>query len=406
MASTKFYLDSRNIKPGNPCQLKIVIYSGGKSTYIQAGVKLLPHQWDETSSRVVKHPNKVALNALLGQRMNEINQLIYDFTLTHPNPSVKELREMIEGHAAAATAPKEEPRNVFLPYMEKFMKRYHGRTLDLYKCTKKKVVAFMESEGHTNMTFEQMNKDWLFAFDSWLAVNAPSQNSRNIHFRNIRAIFNDAIDEEVITCYPFRKFKIKPVRTKKRSFKVEVLRKIFNAELDGFERKYRDMFMLIFCLCGINVIDLCHLKSIEDGRIEFERAKTGRHYSIKVEPEAMALIQKYKGKDWLLNPLDTNANYRSYYMRLCNGLKVVKENLNKEDDGLVIENLTSYWARHSWATIAAKLDIPKETIAAALGHGGNTVTDIYIDFDQEKVDDANRKVLDWVFQGKDYRKAI
>ena len=63
-------------------------------------------------------------------------------------------------------------------------------------------------------------------------------------------------------------------------------------------------------------------------------------------------------------------------------------------------NLTTYWARHTWATIAASLDIPKETIAAALGHGGNTVTDIYIDFDQRKVDEANRKVIDWVLYGE------
>ena len=62
--------------------------------------------------------------------------------------------------------------------------------------------------------------------------------------------------------------------------------------------------------------------------------------------------------------------------------------------------ISSYWSRHTWATIAASLDIPKETIAAALGHGGNTVTDIYIDFDQRKVDEANRKVIDYVFLTK------
>lgn len=52
------------------------------------------------------------------------------------------------------------------------------------------------------------------------------------------------------------------------------------------------------------------------------------------------------------------------------------------------------------STVAASLDIPRDTIAAALGHGGNTVTDIYIDFDQRKVDEANRQVLDWVLYGK------
>ena len=61
--------------------------------------------------------------------------------------------------------------------------------------------------------------------------------------------------------------------------------------------------------------------------------------------------------------------------------------------------LSTYWARHSWATIAASLDVPKETIAAALGHAQNSVTDIYIAFDQSKVDAANRRVIDFVMGG-------
>lgn len=61
-------------------------------------------------------------------------------------------------------------------------------------------------------------------------------------------------------------------------------------------------------------------------------------------------------------------------------------------------DLSQYWCRHTWATMAAELDIPKETIAAGLGHGGNTVTDIYIRFDQKKVDDANRRIIDYLLQ--------
>ena len=63
--------------------------------------------------------------------------------------------------------------------------------------------------------------------------------------------------------------------------------------------------------------------------------------------------------------------------------------------------LSTYWARHTWATIAAELDIPKETIAAALGHGlGNTTTAIYINFNTKKVDEANRRVIDYVLYGR------
>lgn len=76
---------------------------------------------------------------------------------------------------------------------------------------------------------------------------------------------------------------------------------------------------------------------------------------------------------------------------------------NKKRYHALFPNITSYWARHTWATIAASLDIPKETIAAALGHGGNTTTDIYIDFDRRKVDEANRKVIDFLNQEVDER---
>lgn len=64
-------------------------------------------------------------------------------------------------------------------------------------------------------------------------------------------------------------------------------------------------------------------------------------------------------------------------------------------------DITAYWARHSWATIASSIDIPDRVIAEALGHEyGNRITNIYIRFDIKKVDIANRKVLDWVLYGK------
>lgn len=181
---------------------------------------------------------------------------------------------------------------------------------------------------------------------------------------------------------------------------VAELRKIATAELPEWQVPYRDMWLLSFCLMGINVVDLCSLREIDGaGRVQYIRAKTHKAYSIKVEPEALSLIEKHRGRNYLLYMLDSHKGYRAWYCQLCRGLKAIRESLNKIDDGVKVHHLTSYWARHTWATIAASLDIPKETIAAALGHGGNSVTDIYIDFDKSKVDEANRRVLDWVFGG-------
>lgn len=161
------------------------------------------------------------------------------------------------------------------------------------------------------------------------------------------------------------------------------------------------MFKLIFYLIGINMVDLAHLRGItSEGRVEFNRSKTKRHYSIKVEPEALAIIDKYRGRDYLLSILDRYKSHEDYRKRMNKSLQrlggTTKGKQGAKTFRPLFPELTTYWARHTWATIAAGLDIPKETIAAALGHGGNTVTDIYIDFDRRKVDEANRRVIDYV----------
>lgn len=239
------------------------------------------------------------------------------------------------------------------------------------------------------------------------SLQTGNYDSINIHLRNIRAVFNDAIDDEITTFYPFRRFKIRPVATAKRSMSVEDLRTLFNFPVEDHQVKYLDIFKLIFYLIGINIIDLCNLKEIRDERIEYYRSKTNRLYSLKVEPEAMEIINKYKGENYLLDIMDRYSNHKDYLKRLNQNMRLVGpvtfEEVNIKGIKRIIKvhhpffpKITTYWLRHTWATIAAYLEIPKETIAAALGHGGNTVTDIYINFDQKKIDDANRKVLDFV----------
>ncbi len=254
-------------------------------------------------------------------------------------------------------------------------------------------------------TFEDINLQWLMNFEAFCAQTA-NKNARNIHLRNIRAVFNNAIDFEITTAYPFRRFKIRPEATRKRALTLDALRALFDFPVEPYIEYYRDMFKLMFMLIGINTVDLYGLKSITyDGRIEYRRAKTHKLYSVKVEPEALELINKYKGLKGLLNVADRWSDSRNF-RRQCNmALQRIGEVERRGLGGKkylkpIFPELTTYWARHTWATIAASLDIPKDTIAQALGHGNNTVTDIYIDFDRDKIDEANRRVLDWVLYGK------
>lgn len=288
-------------------------------------------------------------------------------------------------------------------------------TKGVYKHTLDKIRAY--DSAVDKKTFEEIDLKWLTDFENFCARTA-SKNARNIHLRNIRAVFNNAIDYEITTTYPFRRFKIRPEATRKRSLSVEELRKVFDYPVEPYAEIYRDMFKLIFLLIGINSADLWALKSItRDGRIEYKRAKTRRLYSIKVEPEAMEIINKYRGVKGLLCIADRWSDSRNFRHQCNKALQLIGAERNKggrvkggapkkadktnRPKGLWPE-LTTYWARHSWASIAYNdLQIPKDIIAQALGHSGSeTVTDIYLDKDPKLVDEANRRVLDWVLYGK------
>ena len=399
MAKLKIFLDARHVSvKTSEAALKVAVSHLSKTAYIPLEISLKPSQWDAKGCKVTQHPKRKSLNDAISAKLLEYKVVLSEVADKYDldTLSANELRDLLVEWKNSDKIRIDD--NCVMSVFGRFIEHKTGRTKILYECTEKKIRSFLGKEAD-RLRFEQVNVEWLHRFNDYLAQTAPSANSRSIHMRNFRAIFNYAIDNEITTNYPFRRFKIKGEPTRKRNFDVETLRAIFNADvLDPWMVRYRDLFKLTFMLIGINFVDLCNLKDVRNGRIEYVRAKTHKLYSIKLEPEIEAIIAKYRGDIHLLNYMDTYKDYRSFYMNTCTGLKAIRERL-AEKNIVNIDTLTTYWARHSWATIAASLDIPKETIAAALGHSSHTVTDIYIEFDYRKVDEANRRVLNWVLYG-------
>lgn len=397
MVTTKIYYDKRAIKKDGTAPLKVAITKNGSTAYISLNIALTEREWDPIKRCIVNHPKRQFFNTYVGKRKLEIDELVLSMDAKRElSGSVTEIKNKI---LALLNPTEERPNNLFCDWLQKFAGNKSGRTREIYLATFERIKVFTP-KGYDRLTFEQMNLEWLTEFDVFLAKTSPARNARNIHFRNIRAVFNYAIDNDITSAYPFRKFKMRYEETRKRSMSVEALRKIISTPLEEHLEKYRDFFLLSFYLIGANVIDICNAEEVQDGYLIYRRAKTHKLYTIKVEPEAAALIEKYAGEKQLLNYLDNHKSYRTFYNCVVRGLKGVKDALNAIDDGIHFKELTTYWARHTWATIAAELDIPNATIAAALGHSyGNATSAIYIDKDRRKVDVANRKVIDYVMIG-------
>lgn len=323
---------------------------------------------------------------------------------------VNELKSIVQS-ALLRSESDEEPKDAAKPNWGRFYTEY---------VSSKKNRSYRESCQYTlnkmrehcnnfsDLKFDDITLKWLRDFDEKLIEDGASQNTRNIHFKNIRTCLNRAIDEELTTNYPFRRFKIRPEETRKRNLPVEELRKLFNYDVEPYQEIYRDMFKLIFMFIGINTIDLFGLVSItKDGRIEYKRSKTKKLYSIKVEPEALEIIDKYRGQNGLLSIADRWSSHRDF-QKYCNiALKKIgkmerKGRGGKKEIKPEWPDLSTYFARYSWATIAFNdCGILKDVISQALGHSwGASITEVYLNRDQRLVDEANRRVLDWVLYGK------
>lgn len=379
MATTKFYLDTRR-SADNMYALRINISQHTKTAAYSLGVKLSKEQWDPVNNVIINHPEGKYWNNFIAKRKVEIDTIILkleDLDSQKLNSmSAVEIRDYVIhiispdiAQTKAVKKPKDDP-NTFINWFDRFMNRKEGRTKEIYYATRRRLVAWIGEDKLAKVKFEDIKVAWLEEFEDFLSMTAGT-NANAIHFRNIRTVVNYAIDNEVTTYYAFRRFKIKTEATRKRNFDIKIIRKIFRHTCEEeWQQKYLDFFKLSFMLIGINVVDLCGLEYMSDNRIEYTRAKTHRPYSIKVENEALAIIHQYAGKKRLLNFSENYANYRHFYNNLCKGLAQIKDQLG-------LAELTTYWARHSWATIARKLGVSKDTIALALGHGGHTVTDIY-----------------------------
>ena len=201
--------------------------------------------------------------------------------------------------------------------------------------------------------------------------------------------------------YPFRKFKIKSEGKDKVSLSPEQVKKLYEYELNTSAlRMARDYWMLSFFLCGINPVDLFHLKKPDsEGRISFIRAKEkgSNHITLRlfIQPEAQEIIKRYKNDDesqYLLHFIDKYVSYDIFKAFLSKKIREIAVITG-------IDGLTMYHARYSWAAIVDSLDIQEKTISKGLGHVDKSLAGKkYIVYDWSKVDRANERAISFVLQ--------
>lgn len=365
------YLNRQRTKADGEIPVSVCVSRPPRKFYISTGLTTMCFFEGETFPRTERNHRAKTL------RLNEILVGIEAITLKHSLATDDELKALIKENVFGEK--KEEKTMTLYECVKEFSKEKQGSTLEKYTDTYGKVLR------HDKDATLDIDVVWLEDFDKFLLNDCHlKRNSASIHLRNLRAVMNWARKHKLTTNYPFADFKIEHEETRKRNLSLETIAQLRDMPLDKYKSKYRDLFLLMFYLIGINPVDLFSATKdqLVDGRLEYTRQKTKKTYSIKVEKEAMEIIERYKGEKYLLKFHETSS------------LKNIRDKINLHIDK-ILPNVTCYYARHSWATQAYSLGVSKDVISQSLGHSmGNKITEIYIDRDPKLIDEANRKVLD------------
>lgn len=280
---------------------------------------------------------------------------------------------------------------------EKLRRIGKKRMVARYKTTLNSLQRYLKGG---DVPLEEVDGTTIQGYEQWLKDSGLCRNTTSFYIRNLRTIYNHAVDDGlVISSSPFKHVYTGIDKTVKRALPLEIIKQLKELDLSLNPRLElaRDMFLFSFYTRGMSFIDMAQLtpSNLHGSTLIYRRQKTSQQLHIKWEPAMQEIVAKYKTDDspYLL-PIAKGEGaifwrqYKNAYSRITKQLKKIGEMI-----GLSVP-LTTYVARHSWASIAKSKNVPVSTISEALGHDSEKTTQIYLSsLDTSVVDNANNLII-------------
>ena len=408
-AEASIYFDNLRPKQNGKCSVKIRVTFIRKRKYFSTGVELSAEDFEmamSTEKGVVKNKKQknayTDINKQLAKAADVIENLTV-FTFSAFEESFLEQRNTQNSVSFA-----------FDKYIEQLRNEDRIGTAVSYECAKNSIAEFK-----ANLTFAETTPELLKKYERKMLQQGKSISTVGIYLRSFRAIYNlQNIDKSL---YPFgeqkSKYSIPTGRNIKKALTIQEIAKIYNYEAPAGSSKEmaKDYWLFLYLCNGMNVKDFCLLKwsNIDGQMLNYNRAKTQRSrkesrlISVALKPESMEILKKWGqpsiSKDAYIFPhlkpkmgaVVERAIYQQLTKTINKYMKRISAELNLDKD------VTTYFARHSFATVLKRSGAKIEMISELLGHSSVDITESYLDsFEKEHI----QKETDVLTAG--FRKAI
>jgi integrase len=395
---------SKTLKNGeHPLMLRVT--KNRQRKYVSIGLSCSAKDWDEKKHVVKKsHPDKDVMNSIISKSLKPYTSKVLDY---------KNEEKDFTPAVLIAEAKTPIKKTTVFAYFDEMIQRLKDRkqvgNAKVYHDTKNQIVAFTDNK---DFTFSQFDYNFLVRFETYLKSKGLADNGISVRFRTIRALFNAAIDEGYIKkdLYPFNKFKISErfsTKTQKRAITKDDVKQIekltFKPGSAIFEAQ--QYFLFSYYGQGINFVDMANLTwgDIVGDRIFYKRAKTGNELSFKLNEPALAIINYWRpqtfqsSESYVFPILNKQAHLTSTQKH--NRVHKVITRVNKDlkeiaKQANITTSLTSYVARHTFATVLKRSGVSTAIISESMGHQTEAITQTYLkSFENSIIDEAMAHLL-------------
>ena len=364
--------------------IKICISYKRKRAYYSTGVRLTEEEWKSINTsknkKLIEYRNN--LENTFGKIKHFSRKLMEDGKFSFDNLKVR-----MDGITCISI------KDTMLNKVKKLESIDAFGTADIYKCT----YLSLSRYGGDALKFENITVSWINGYEKYMLTQGKSYTTIGIYLRNLRAVFNEAIEAGLIDAalYPFgkRKYEIPTSVRRKLALPLSQIKQIkeYKYEENSAGAHYRDLWLFSYLCNGANFKDILQLKygNIQNNEISFLREKTIRTSREKKEviafitPEMWDIIKRRGNTD------TDKENYIFPYLNCINDhvkrrnmikdvIKRTNKNMKQLGAILGIANLTTYVARHSYATVLKRSGANIAFISESLGHSDIKTTENYL----------------------------
>lgn len=387
---------SKTLSDGNH-PLMVRVCKDGKKKYQSIGISIHPSHWDFKKNEPNELcPNRDEIRLLIQQKLYDLQKTILSKRIEGKDFTASSLFKPKDGSLSLHNNVGE----CFNYYVRILKEQGRLRYAGMYEVS---LNSFIKYAGSLDIPFSDVDVVWLKKYEAWMLKQGLAINTIGTRIRHLRAVFNMAIEHHVIDeeCYPFHAYKVSKLSQsppKRAMSKADIQRVIDYKGKTDIESLAIALFTFSYFTAGINFIDIAMLKhdNIIDGKLCYMRAKTKKQIIIPLQEKSKEIISNYSAdsvnRSGYLFPI--LSEFHKSEAQVANRLHKVLAKVNKalkligQELGLPIK-LTTYVARHSFATVLKRAGVSTSIISESLGHSSEKITQIYLDsFENSQIDEA------------------